>query len=495
MPIGYNGPQSEIVSDNWPSSNLFHTEVSDFVTTHLQQGNIGGPLQPPYPPNYRSSPLGAFKRRTSGKVRVIHDLSWPPSHSVNDFISSKEFTLTYTTVDRAADLTTHYKEPWLVKIDLQSAFLSCPVRKKDQHLLGFSWPDSTGSLRRMYFKVLPFGLRSSPAQFNVLASALLYIMVARGTSYTLLNYLDDFIALCSSQDEAQHTLNLMLDTCHRAGFKVQPSKTLGPARSLEFLGIEIDTVNQQLRITQERMEEIRELLGDWLSKQVCTKRDLLSLIGKLSFCARVVRAGKMFIRRLIELSKKARNLHHRLTLTHQVKADLRWWARSIKSHNGITWLDNVWDSSTQHVLYTDASNIAIGAIFGNAWSYLEFVKDNVWLCNTPIVYKEMYAVVFSLAVFGRQMSGKHVKMYTDNAAVYHCINQGTSKDPKIMGLLRSLYHYTVLYGIYYKAYWLSTVENAASDSVSRLQFDRFRQLHPQADLHPTPPTVVLTDFD
>ena len=494
IPIGHKGPESLVISDNWPSSAQFSDEVTQFIQEHLQLGNIGGPLTEPYPPDYRSSPLGAFRRRTAGKVRVIHDLSWPPSRSVNDFISAKDFTLTYTTVDKAADLTMHYLEPWLVKLDLKSAFLSCPVRKQDQHLLGFSWPDNTGSLRRMYFKVLPFGLRSSPAQFNVLASALLYIMIASGASYTLLNYLDDYIGISSSKEDAANTLHLMLDTIHNSGFKVQPSKTLGPERSLEFLGIEIDTVNKQLKITQERMEEIRELLSDWLSKSMCTKRDLLSIIGKLSFCARVVRAGKMFLRRLIELSKKARNLHHKLTLTSQVKADLRWWSKSIQSHNGITWLDEVWDHEKTHVLYTDASNVAIGSIFGNSWAYLQFTGENQWLQDTPIVYKELYAVVFSLSVFGNAMAHKQVKMYTDNMAVYHCINQGTSKEPKLMGLLRALYHYTVVYNIHYKAYWLSTVSNAASDSVSRLQFDKFRELCPQADKCPTSPVPVITDF-
>ena len=126
IPIGYTGPEDTVISDNWPSALKYSHEVTDFVNSNIEEGNIGGPLSKPYPKGYRSSPLGAFMRNSTSKIRVIHDLSWPPSRSVNDHISSKEFTLNYVTVDQAADLTLHFKDPWLVKIDLKSAFLSCP---------------------------------------------------------------------------------------------------------------------------------------------------------------------------------------------------------------------------------------------------------------------------------------------------------------------------------------------------------------------------------
>ena len=46
---------------------------------------------------------------------------------------------------------------------------------------------------------------------------------------------------------------------------------------------------------------------------------------------------------LIELSKKVKHLHHQITLTHQAKVDLKWYTRSIQSHNGVTWFDSMID--------------------------------------------------------------------------------------------------------------------------------------------------------
>ena len=37
-------------------------------------------------------------------------------------------------------------------------------------------------------------------------------------------------------------LHVMVTSAQDAGFKVQPEKTYGPARTLEFLGVNIDTV-------------------------------------------------------------------------------------------------------------------------------------------------------------------------------------------------------------------------------------------------------------
>ena len=144
--------------------------------------------------------------------------------------------------------------------------------------------------------------------------------------------------------------------------------------------------------------------------------------------------------------------------------------------------------------YSDASNIALGVVYGHSWSYIKFKGRFFWLTDTPIVFKEMYAAVYCIAVFGPRMSNTFIKMYTDNTAVYSCINSGTSKDNQLMGLLRALYFYTTKYCIHYRAYWLSTVDNECSDSISRLQFDRFRKLCPLADTDPTPVIDIVTDF-
>ena len=62
-------------------------------------------------------------------------------------------------------------------------------------------------------------------------------------------------------------------------------KVDGPATVLPLLGLELDSVSQQIRLPPEKLREILEELNKWKSRRKITKWKLLSLIGKLVFAA------------------------------------------------------------------------------------------------------------------------------------------------------------------------------------------------------------------
>ena len=107
------------------------------------------------------------------------------------------------------------------------------------------------------------------------------------------------------------SLDTMLTFCQKLGFPVQTSKVVKPTTCIEFLGIIIDSSKMELRISEERMAEVLKELKMFKRKYTCHKRELLSLIGKLKFVSKVVHPGRIFTRRLIELSNKLKHLHHR----------------------------------------------------------------------------------------------------------------------------------------------------------------------------------------
>ena len=69
------------------------------------------------------------------------------------------------------------------------------------------------------------------------------------------------------------------------GFTVAMDKVDSPVTVLSFLGLELDSVLQQIRLPPEKLREILEELNKWKSRSKTTKRKLLSLIGKLAFAA------------------------------------------------------------------------------------------------------------------------------------------------------------------------------------------------------------------
>ena len=140
-----------------------------------------------------------------------------------------------------------------------------------------------------------------------------------------LHYLDDFLLVGpAGQDHCQNYVRAMLALCGNLCVPVAMDKLEGPASTLTFLGITLDTVNQELRLPADKLREISQAVTDWLGCRTATERELLSLIGKLAFAARVVPAGRLFCRRLIQLSTSVEKLHHYVYLNVEACEDLQW---------------------------------------------------------------------------------------------------------------------------------------------------------------------------
>ena len=100
------------------------------------------------------------------------DLSAPKGKSVNDGIDNDLCSLSYISIDHAAEaIVSKGKGTYLAKVDIQSAYRIVPVHPEDRPLLGMSWEGS------LYFDaVLPFGLCSAPKIFTAIADALQWIV-------------------------------------------------------------------------------------------------------------------------------------------------------------------------------------------------------------------------------------------------------------------------------------------------------------------------------
>lgn len=489
VPIGFKGCQESIISPNWPSSSKFHKEVSKFIDANLVRGSIEGPL-PHLHSAYRASPLGAFQKRNSGKVRPIHDLSWPPGRSVNDGINKYEYPLCYVTVDDAMKLCTKFETPYMAKMDLESAFLYVTVRKEDRHLLGFSWESEYYN-----FSALPFGLKSAPKLFDEMATALEWIMKARGASEDTIHYLDDFWTVTGEEVSTNRSLDIMIDSTNQSGFSNQVTKEMRGTRVGELLGLIIDTVKWELRISDSRMKDIKGELQGWKGKVWATKREILSLLGRLAFCSRVVRDGHTFIRRLIQLSTRARNLHHKVKITNQARADISWWISCLESHNGKTCFPRPWIQHQAEIIYTDASDIALGIFYKGSWSVLQFTGRYAYMARKSIAWRELLAVVACLATFAQELSGKDVTMFIDNLGIVQCLESGKSDKPDIMCLIRAIYYYASINHIRYKPMHIRSGDNSTADALSRLDFNKFWGINPGANTCMSSIPELVMDFN
>ena len=75
------------------------------------------------------------------------------------------------------------------------------------------------------------------------------------------------------------------------GFQVAMDTVDSPATVLTFLGLELDSISQQICLPPDKVREILAELTKWQSCSKTTKQKLLSLIGKLAFAAGAVPLG------------------------------------------------------------------------------------------------------------------------------------------------------------------------------------------------------------
>ena len=191
----------------------------------------------------------------------------------------------------------------------------------------------------------------------------------------------------------------------------------------------------------------------------------------------------MFVRRLIDTSKKVKHLHHTVKLNREFQADISWWLSFLPSWNGISMMyEEQWTSSVDLQLWTDASNIAVAGVFQGDW-FVELVKDT----SKSINWRELYAVVLAAATWSHHWAGKRVLFHCDNLAVCHILCNKSSKSPALMTLLRQLFYIAASTPFDFSATWIDTKSNDQADALSRLDFSRFWRLAPAANIVMTQP--------
>ena len=132
---------------------------------------------------------------------------------------------------------------------------------------------------------------------------------------------------------------------------------------------------------------------------------------------------------------KLSNPTHHMRLTKEAKLDLKVWQLFIESFNGTTmFLPNSWESESLN-MYTDASNLGFGGIFGCQW-FNGWLDDSMMRHHINI--KELFPIVIALEYWGNLLRNKSVLFFSDNTTVVAVINKQTSPNTTMMVLVRRL---------------------------------------------------------
>ena len=488
--IGFSGPSTNTLPKNCRSASVLSTQLGEAVKKEVERNHTAGPFRTPPFPITHCSPIGAVEK-DDGSARIVMDLSRPQGNSINEWISKDEFSVLYSKFDDAVKMVVDMGPGcFMSKLDVKHAFRLIPVHSSQWHLLcyqfqGFYYVDL----------VLPFGLRSSPAIFCRFADLVKWVIINYYGIPMVINYSDDFFKVsCQDYDIAKDELRRICQAFKELGIPLALEKIFGPLHRIIYLGIIIDSIAMTMEVTEERYLAIMASFPKWLKRNKCTKTKLESLIGLLSFVAKVVIPGRLFLRRLIDVSKTVKKGHHHISLNSEAKADIAWWYEFLpdwSKKSVIPQSNEILASDLK--LFTDASDLGFGAIYGSAWihgSWPPGYKD-----LKSINFRELFAIVAAAETWGNSWSGKRIVFITDNEPITDIWGSGSSKCPEIMRLIRHLFLIAVRGGVSVSFKHTPGVDNPVADALSRFQMEKyqllFRHLVPQADPQATqvPPPV------
>ena len=476
----YCGSATSTSPKNLRLSETHAKEVTDAIAKELKRGHTSGPFNSPPFSVTHCSPLGAVEKSDSS-VRLILDLSQPRGSSVNENIMDEYCSVKYTSFDEAVRMVKKQGVgAYMTKVDIRHAFRLCPVRVSDWPLLCYVWKGKYYVDTR-----LPFGGRSSPAIFNTFADALNWILQHHGQIDFIVHYLDDFLICAPEKDTCTSWLCHFQDTMDFLGIPVAHDKTVPPTPVLVFLGIEIDAVAQVIRLPKVKLDELLSELDKWSFKKKCTKRELLSLIGVLSFTAKVVKAGRTFLRRLIDLSTVVSSLGHHISLNQSARADISWWMEFLPIWNGVELFQDDLITSFDLSLYTDASDIGMGGVLGRGWFSVKW-PNRFSSKFRSTNFQELFAIFTAVTIWANELSNKQIKIFCDNETIVTVMNSGTCTSSSIMNVVRRMFYVCAKHNISLCAEHVRGIDNGMADALSRLQGERFARLHPSASKTPTP---------
>ena len=477
--LGYHGvPNSSLVVEN--SASVYeHPSVADLaIEKELQERRFIGPLEfIPYS-SFQLNPLGVVPKK-SGSFRLITNLSSPNGSSINDSIDDIFSSVSYASIfDAIAILVKLGPGSFLAKADVKSAFRLIPVDPDQYHLLCYSWRDC-------YYidTCLPMGARSSCQIFEKFSSSLEFILKELGVKFVI-HYLDDFLFLHSEEEGCLRGLEVFKALAEDIGLPLAPDKTVLPSNVIEFLGYEIDTMSELIRLPHDKLQKGILLLKGLLSKSFTTLLELQSIAGFLNFACAVIVPGRAFMNCFYSLMAKLRKPYHRVRISAEIKKDINVWLTFFSSYNGVSFYRHQLFLTQDEVhVFSDASkSIGFGAYMGCKWFCGRWPSQ--WYTSQNIVLLEFIPVILALLLWSNFFVNKLLILHIDNEALVAVINRMRSKEPLVMNLVRQLVVKSLDINCLIKAVHIEGLSNILADSLSRLQVKAFKDLHQTAEDSP-----------
>ena len=138
-------------------------------------------------------------------------------------------------------------------------------------------------------------------------------------------------------------------------------------------------------------------------------------MGHLNHACKVVRSGRSFLRRMIDLlhSVPMHPLHpHPIRLNREFRSDLAWWRLFAPEWNGVSFLSPPRLLPMKEIASDASGSWGCGAWHGSRWFQVKWNQSSQPL---PIAVKELLPIVLACKLWGTEWEGQLIQCHCDGS--------------------------------------------------------------------------------
>ena len=287
----------------------------------------------------------------------------------------------------------------------------------------------------------------------------------------VLPYMDDFLFLCNSYEEALESRCYVEAILDLLGLRRNVKKAQWePVQQLKHLGLGVDSVKGQFFVTPDRLERLREFASTLLGRAsrcqgLVPRRQLAAFAGLAQSLYLALPAAQHFLRTIHDVISTGKTWQAHVRLSSSARTDLQWFAALSGRWNG----RDIWRSPATATLHCDASTLAWGSVL-NLTKPAAPARRGFWQAdqqNDHITLLELRSVLYSVQSFRHELRGHTVQLWEDNQAVVAILQSWTTKSPDMMRVLRKLWLLLDSLNITLVTRYIRSADNVQADELSR----------------------------
>lgn len=131
----------------------------------------------------------------------------------------------------------------------------------------------------------------------------------------------------------------------------------------------------ELRLPADKLHCLQTMLQEWGDRRACGRRKLESLVGLLNHACKVVRCGRSFLRRMLDLLHAVPGhprYPHPIRLNREFRSNLVWWQIFISQWNEVSFLAPPPLLPVKEMASDASGRWGCGAWFDDRWFQLEW---------------------------------------------------------------------------------------------------------------------------